>query len=249
MDAENIIDATNQSEEQEHVEQTRLLFLASNPSDLAPLMLEKEFIEIRKLLRNKKNTFDISEAFDVSLDLFFEEIAYEQPHIIHFTGYGSENALVFSRKIDRTQHYVPYEFLASSLKLIRGNTECVFINTLGSDLFAKVVSRYIPYAIGVSGYVLDDEAISFSSGFYAALAIEKDYEKAFKNGKELFLAQKKLAKSKALKNKEKTDVAKNEEDTPLNKIKKIPSNYFLFKNGFSEDENDLPNDFYIPKMA
>ncbi len=251
IEAENMLEKELHLTENEDIEKTKLLFLASNPSDLNPLQLEKEFIEIRKILKSQRNLFETTEAFDVSLDLFFEEIALEKPHVIHFTGYGTDLELVFSRKTDRTQHYVPYEFLASALKLMRGNVECIFINTRGSALFAKVVSRFVPFAIGITGDVLDDEAISFASGFYAALAIEKDYEKAFKNGKDLFLAQQnaqaqRVAQTVAPPEKKVKKETKKEAEAP-SALKK--SDYYLFKNGFSEDDKDLPDDYYMPLAA
>ena len=132
--------------------------------------------------------------------------------------------------------------------MLKGNTECVFINTLGSALFSKVISRFIPYAIGVKGTIMDDEAISFSSGFYAALAIEKDYEKAFKNGKDLFLAQKQM------KNSQKKQSASIKEDSKPNTPEKSKrrkydeeSNYFLYKNGVSSEDTTSPDDFYVPE--
>ena len=244
MESENLLDKDVDLQDHESDNKTKLLFLASNPSDLPLLQLEKEFIEIRKIFRNKKTTFETVEAFDVSLDLFFEEIYNEKPQIIHFTGYGTDDDLVFSRNIDRTQHYVSYEFLAASSKLLRSHAECVFINTQGSALFAKVISRFIPFAVGVKGMVMDDEAISFSSGFYAALAIEKDYEKAFKNGKELFLNQKEQNRKFES---QKEEHKKNLKKKPTKKEDFIDSNYFLYKNGFSAEDTTSPDDFYVPE--
>ncbi len=227
---------------------TKLLFLAAQPSDLAPLNLEKEYLEIRRIFKKKRQHFEITEEFDVTIDSFFESIREEDPHIIHFSGFGTKDAVILSRKTDRSSHDIPYEFLASAFKLLKGKTEFVFINTQGSCLFAKVISRFIPYTIGLKGTITDKDAISFSSGFYSALAIEKNYEKAFEFGK-------KLLKAKSL-----NDIIppsnnippENNEITPepnvvYRNINAEESEYFLYKNGKCEDDKDTPEDFYVDR--
>ena len=57
MQADDLLDKDVDLEE-ESTNKTKLLFLASNPSDLPLLQLEKEFIEIRKIFRNKKTNFE-----------------------------------------------------------------------------------------------------------------------------------------------------------------------------------------------
>ncbi len=209
----------------------KLLFLASNPVDLAVLQLEKEYLEIRKIFKNHRNKFSITEEFDVSLDTFFEAVYREKPQIIHMAGYAEPDGVILSNKVDRTHYLVPFEFLAPAFKMLKGTTECVFFNSGYSNLFAKVVSRVIPYAIGIKGIVNDTEAISFSSGFYAALALEKNYEKAFKMGHDLSAS------------------------TPLEEFYSAQTadagatgqKFFLYQNGFCEGDTDTPDDFYVPK--
>lgn len=210
---------------------SKLLFLASNPVDLAILQLEKEYLEIRKIFKNHRNKFSIMEEFDVSLDTFFEAVYREKPQIIHMAGYAEPNGVILSNKVDRSSYLVPFEFLAPAFKMLKGTTECVFFNSGYSNLFAKVVSRVIPYAIGIKGVVGDAEAISFSSGFYAALALEKNYERAYKMGHD-------LSASTPLEEFYSTQTA----DAAATGQK-----FFLYQNGFCEGDTDTPDDFYVPK--
>lgn len=209
----------------------KLLFLASNPVDMDTLQLEKEYLEIRKIFKNHRNKFSITEEFDVSLDTFFEAVSRERPQIIHMAGFAAPDGAILSNKVDRTSFLVPFEFLAPAFKMLKGTTECVFFNTGESNLFAKVVSRVIPFAIGIKGSVDDAEAISFSSGFYAALALEKNYEKAFAMGCELSASTPMEGAGK------KTYV---EPGKPGQK-------FFLYQNGICEYDTDTPDDFYVPK--
>lgn len=112
--------------------------------------------------------------------------------------------------------------------MLKDTTEIVFFNTGTSNLFAKVVSRVVPYAIGIRGMVSDAEAISFSSGFYAALALEKNYEKAFNMGLDLLMSSYPPAR-------ETGEEAKTET---------IEQKYFLYQNGFCEADTMTPDDFF-----
>lgn len=199
---------------------TKLLFLAANPVDAsAHLQLEKEYLEIRKIFKNHRDKFSITEEFDVTLDTFFEAIYREKPNIIHLSGFAEEAGIYLLQKQDHTSFLIPYEFLAPAFKMLKESVECVFFNTGMSNLFSKVVSRVIPYAIGIRGMVSDEEAISFSSGFYAALALEKNYEKAFQMGRDL------LNKT--------TDKQK----------------YYLYQSGLCPEDKETSDDFYTPKEA
>lgn len=221
-----------ESDEEGEGPKTKLLFLAANPVDAeAPLQLEKEYLEIRKIFKNHRNKFSITEEFDVTLDTFFEAFYREKPNIIHMSGFADEQGVFLLQKNDRTSYLIPFEFLAPAFKMLKETVECVFFNTGNSNLFAKVVSRVIPYSIGIRGMVMDPEAISFSSGFYAALALEKNYEKAFKMGRELLAAT-------PLEGAGKEKTTKNETPAPK---------FFLYQNGFCEDDTETPDDFYTPK--
>ncbi|GAB4490130.1 MAG: hypothetical protein OHK0019_08600 [Saprospiraceae bacterium] len=234
MQLQGLFSGDKPSLEEEEGPRSKLLFLASNPVDMAMLQLEKEYLEIRKIFKNHRKKFIITEEFDASLDTFFEALDREKPQIIHLSGFSDEGGVFLSNKIDRTSYLVPFEFLAPAFKMLRSSAECVFFNTGSSNLFAKVVSRSIPYAVGIKGMVHDHEAITFSSGFYAALALEKNYEKAFKMGRDLLANLPPMSSGKADKN------AKDE---------KQAQKFFLYQNGLCDEDTDTPDDFYVPQEA
>jgi hypothetical protein len=221
-------DGAKPADEDESGPRTKLLFLASNPVDQQVLQLEKEYLEVRKIFKNHRNKFAITEEFDVSLDTFFEALYREKPHIIHISGFSEADGAILSNKADRTSYFVPFEYLAPAFKMLKGVTECAFFNTSNSSLVAKVVSRAIPFSIGIRGEIDDSEAISFSSGFYSALALEKNYEKAFKMGRDL--------------------AATASQDFPKSDDNQAPvQKFFLYQNGFSAEDTETPDDFYAPK--
>lgn len=211
---------------------SKLLFLASSPLGMDVLQLEKEYLEIRKIFKQHRNKFSITEEFDASLDTFFEALDREKPQIIHMSGFAEEDGIILSQKTDRSAYHVPFEFLAPAFRMLKSTAECVFFNTGYSNLFAKVVSRSIPYAIGIKGMVHDHEAISFSSGFYAALALEKNYEKAFSMGRDLLAA-----------------IPSEPSATQTAAPEKPVQKFFLYQNGLCPDDANTPDDFYSPKPA
>ena len=220
---------------------TKIQFLAANPIDTSKLELEREYIEIRKIFKQHYSEFVLVEAFDVTLETFFEAIFQEKAQIVQFSGMADVTGLILNRK-DGTCHPVSYEYLAATFKLFRNHVECVFINTMYSDIFAKVVSRFIPYVIGIKDTISDIEAITFAGGFYTALAFEKNYLKAFNQGKDLLIQtriqtlESEIPRSYGITNTTLTDTEK------MTELKKIP--YVLFMNGIAADEDDTtPDDF------
>jgi len=199
----------------------KILFFAANPCDLPKLKLEQEYLSIRKIMKPYRDKFDVVEEFDVTLDSFFESIYLEKPEVIHFSGFADKNDLVFCRKGDRQRHRVSYEYLAAAFKMLPRSVECLFVNTQFTNLFAKISSQTTQHAIGISGAVSDNNAISFASGYYTSLAIEGNHKKAFENGEKV--------------------LAGGEID--------LDSNYLFYSNGVAHDKNDkTPNSFYEPKL-
>lgn len=100
-----------ETDDEDNTPKSRLLFLASNPVDkrLGVLQLEKEYLEIRKIFKNHRNKFSITEEFDVSLDTFFEAIYREKPQIIHLSGFAEEAGIILTQKTDNSAFFVPYE--------------------------------------------------------------------------------------------------------------------------------------------
>lgn len=163
---------------------TKILFIASNPIGTPDFNLEKEYLNIRKIFNSKRGIFEVTEVFDTTLDDLFEATQREKPQILHISAPSTGDVLDLHHE-DNTRNCVPYEFLASAFLLFKNYTNCVFINTLCSAIFLKKVSKKLGYSIGFNGMTYDEICITFSSGFYTALAQGKNIEEAFLIGVEL----------------------------------------------------------------
>jgi hypothetical protein len=230
---------------------TKIQFLAANPSGLNQLQLEREYIEIRKIFKFHQDKFSLTEEFDVTLESFFEAIYTQKPKIVHFSGLsdtGEHPSLIFNRK-NGSYQCVSFEYLSATFKLFRDSVECVFINTAFSDIFAKVVSRFIPNVIGIKEIIDDKEAITFASGFYTALSFDKNYQNAFHKAKDFLLAERMKPFQPTLQTVPSSysigkvrKLTKEEQEKAEEKRKYIP--YVMFSNGEAVHENDTtPDDF------
>jgi hypothetical protein len=232
----DIPDMKSLKEKRVEGKKTKLLFVGSLPKDLSlDFQIEKEYLEIRKVFNNVREKFEATEVFNTTLDMLFDTVRKEKPTILHIAAPATNECIVLHRK-DNTQHHINWEFLASAFIAFQPDTKCVFINTWCSAIFLKKISTFLGCTIGCKDVVMDNDSITFSSGFYAALAQGKDYKQAFHFGKELLLEEKRntvVPNSYGIvgaKSKEK------QEDVPF----KIP--YVLFINGVADDPTDTTAD-------
>lgn len=78
---------------------------------------------------------------------------------------------------------VPPEEVASFFQDLDPPVECVVLNGCHTEETANQVSRYVPFVIGMSDEILDNDAINFSKYFYQALGQGCSIEIAFTTAK------------------------------------------------------------------
>jgi hypothetical protein len=234
----DIPDVKSLKEKRVEGKKTKLLFVGSLPKDLsAQFQIEKEYLEIRKVFNNVREKFEATEVFNTTLDMLFDTVRKEKPTILHIAAPATDECIALHRK-DNTQHHIKWEFLASAFIAFQPDTKCVFINTWSSTVFLKKISTFLGCAIGCKDVVMDNDSITFSSGFYAALAQGKDYKQAFYFGKELLLEEKRNIVVPTSYGIVATKSRDEQEEMPF----KIP--YILFINGVADDPTDTtPDDF------
>jgi hypothetical protein len=103
------------------------------------------------------------------------------PRIVHFSGHGTIDGLVFENQ-ERQTHIVNPEALADLFKLFAGKVECVLLNSCYSAPQAEAISKHINYVIGVTNEISDKAAIEFAVGFYDALGAGWPIEEAYRVG-------------------------------------------------------------------
>jgi tetratricopeptide (TPR) repeat protein len=162
----------------------RILFLASDPSDVGKVRLGAELQAVRNRLSNNP-FFELKDRQAVKPDDVLQAILDYKPHIVHFAGHGKESGEICFEDESGKAKIIPPEALAKLFKLVREHVKCVVINACFSEMQARAISQFVPIVIGTKKEISDSAAIKFSTGFYTALEpdlTQQSLLKAFDSG-------------------------------------------------------------------
>lgn len=160
---------------------TILLVLAA-PITEAPLRLGKEqrVLEDALLSTRYGGSFEVKTLNAVGLKDLQPALQTYKPRILHFSGHGNMEGLVFE---DDAGVSTPGDFepLARILALARKHDwlEAVILNACNSAPQAQLIADAVGRVIAMQGTVIDESAIAFTRSFYGALAEGKTLDFAF----------------------------------------------------------------------
>ena len=161
-----------------------ILFIASEPTDLAHLRLSEEVREIQEKLQMAKlrDRFDFHQRMSTRTIDLSQAMLDVQPQIVHFSGHGSiDGALCFENQSGQTDSIQP-SAIAALFKQFSNHVNCVMLNACYTEIQAKAIAQYIEYVIGMNQMIGDKAAIAFAIGFYQALGAGRTIEDAYKLG-------------------------------------------------------------------
>lgn len=164
----------------------KILFVAANPSNLAPLQLEEEIRLIAQRIRPReyRKMFSLQSAPALRATDFAQKLMEQTPDIVHFSGHGSSGTgLLFLGDGDHAAKPIPEGELAQIFGRLGNTVKCVVLDACYSEIQAAAIAESIPCVVGVSRAVSDRTAIAFATEFYEALASGKSVAAAFKLGK------------------------------------------------------------------
>jgi CHAT domain len=162
----------------------KVLFLASDPSDAVRLRIGQELRDIREKLQMSKqrDNFLLESREAVRPGDLTQAIFDFEPHIIHFSGHGTNQGdLCFEDVVGKIKTVKP-DALAALFEMETERVQCVILNACYSKIQAEAISQHIPHVIGMSQGIGDRAAIAFSIGFYKALGANRTVEQAYKAG-------------------------------------------------------------------
>jgi hypothetical protein len=161
----------------------KILFLSANPKTTARLRLDEEARKIEEgLLRSKyRQKFEIRTKWAVNLWDLRRSLLDNEPHIVHFTGHGTEKGVMVEDELGLGVA-ISADALSGLFALCSDQVECVVLSACHSGPQATAVSKHIGYVIGMKNTIQDKAAIEFAVGFYDALGAGKPVPKAFKFG-------------------------------------------------------------------
>jgi hypothetical protein len=162
----------------------RILFLAANPTGSKHLRLDKEVQAIEERLQRSKHgaKFTIAQAWAVRVTDFQNAILRHDPHIIHFSGHGSEDGDIILENQKGRCHPVSKQALEGLFKALKGSLCGVVLNACFSAAKAKSIVKYVDFVIGMSDTIGDEAAATFAASFYQALGYGQSVQTAFDLG-------------------------------------------------------------------
>jgi len=165
------------------IKKRSILYIASSPKDIAALQVGFEFSKIKDALDSgaARDQFELlSPLMSVTLEDFLRAKYTFKPSIIHFSGHGLQDGLMFSTGQNVFQ-VIPAELLKEVFKGVEAYAGCVLLNACYASAQAKMISENGLYAIGMNAPVTDTAALLFSGSFYRFLCDGQDYETSFRN--------------------------------------------------------------------
>lgn len=158
-----------------------VLFLASSPEDQQALRLDKETREIQKQLRAAEYRDSIWFEWRLARRVtdLVQDLNEVNPHILHFSGHGSQVELVFEDADGRTRS-LDNDQLERLLQAGSGRIRLAIFNSCDSASQAELACSHIDVAIGMDSSIGDETAKTFAAQFYNSLGFGLSVGQAFR---------------------------------------------------------------------
>lgn len=161
----------------------KVLLVFANPRGQASLRTQQEDRLIHEAIRSGRYRDNIEEPkvlhaatiHDLSRALLDDEF-----HIVHISGHGSRTGLILEDELGNAKR-IPPEALADIVGSY-SNIRCVILNACYGISSGEHVALKTPFTIAMENALGDEAALSFSRGFYDALAAGKEIDFAYGEG-------------------------------------------------------------------
>jgi hypothetical protein len=114
--------------------------------------------------------------------LLFQALNEHKPHIVHFSGHGSDNDELVFQSDDGSTKLVTQEAIVATMSTLNDNIRAVIFIACFSYAQAEAVTQHVDVAIGMRDSIRDDAARVFAAQFYAAIGFGRSIKQAFDQG-------------------------------------------------------------------
>lgn len=161
-----------------------ILFLSATYKNTDQLWLEKEYRMIEEELRNSnlRDKFNITKFLPSKITDIYKGFIEYTPNIVHFSGHGAKQGIYF-RDFDGNEVLVNNNTLGGLFQSFSKSIQCVILNSCYSESQADLISKYVPYVIGVKENITDEMAIKFTSFFYKKIGSNISLEDSYMQSK------------------------------------------------------------------
>jgi hypothetical protein len=173
------------------VKRVRVLLVCANPRGTAALKLDEEVRQIESKVRGSeyRDCIKIITSLAARPDDLLQYLNEHQPHVVHFSGHGSEEEEIILLDRDGKPKSVSKEALVSLFRTLKGNIRVVMLNACFSEPQASAIIQEIDCAIGMKRAIGDDAAITFAASFYRAVGFGRSVKEAVDQGKSALLLE------------------------------------------------------------
>lgn len=165
-------------------ESIKVLFVASNPIDQPQLRLDEEIREITEKIRasEHRDSVQLVSRWAARPTDLLQALNEHKPHIVHFSGHGSDNDELVFQSDDGSTKLISQEAIVATMSTLSDKIRAVIFNACFSSVQAESVTQYIDVAIGMRDSIRDDAARVFAAQFYSAIGFGRSIKQAFDQG-------------------------------------------------------------------
>lgn len=164
------------------MDKIKVLFLAANP--FKDLNLDVEVRSITEKIRASeyRDSLQLITAMAARPDDLLQLLNEHKPHIVHFSGHGSESGEIILAGNDGKPQAVSVRAMKALMKTLKDNIQVVILNACYSKEQATAITEVINCAIGMNAAINDPAAIIFAASFYRAVGFGRSAQEAFNQG-------------------------------------------------------------------
>ena len=161
----------------------RILLLAARLEGCAQLAFDHEVAAIDAEMRASlfRDRWQLITKYAMSADALPRALLWHQPHVVHLSGHGRPNALLFAHR-----HLDWQSISAAALVHVFGvlgeHSRLVVLHSCYSDTHARALVEHVDFAIGMRQGMRDDAFVAFARGLYMALGHGCSIQKSFDVG-------------------------------------------------------------------
>jgi hypothetical protein len=159
----------------------KVLFLAANPQDQPQLRLDEEIRAITERVRASeyRDSVDLISQWAVRPADLLQALNEYKPHIVHFSGHGSDTDELVFLDADGDTKLVSKEAIVATMNTLADNIRVVVFNSCFSTGQAEAVTQHVDVAIGMNAEIGEEAARVFAAQFYSAIGFGRSVQEAF----------------------------------------------------------------------
>lgn len=160
-----------------------ILFLAANPTTTNRLGLDGDAAAIQdELDRGERDRLELVTRWAVTPLGLLRELRRLKPMMLHFSGHGTRDGLVFVGA-DGLPQVVSSEAIARTCRAAGRSIRVVVLSACYAEQQADALIAQLDCVIGMSGSVSDSAARTFAVGFYGGIANGESVAASFEQGR------------------------------------------------------------------